>query len=160
MKATVAIYKSHRQAMEALKALERHFFSLNKVSVKGHTEIVEDHIHFETSRRKEFLPVILGIIIGPIIGMLVGTDTLMIPGLWALQGQGAFIGALAGLEVGVAIGGAISLIITVVKKKEDRYIDYEKHENPSEYQITVDGTREEIQRAEKILQEEEAEIIS
>jgi hypothetical protein len=159
MKATVAIYKNHRQAMEALKALERHFFSLNKVSVKGHTEIVEDHIHFETSRRKEYIPVIIGVIIGPLFGMLVGIGALVVPGMWALEGRGAFIGSMAGFEMGVAVGGCISLIITAVKRNEDRYIDYEKHENPSEYQITVDGTREEIQRAEKILLEE-ADIIS
>jgi hypothetical protein len=158
MKATIAIYDSHRQAMEALKALEKHFFSLNKVSVIGETQVVEDHIHIDTSRKAEFAPVVIGIIVGPLIGMLSGLGMIPLPGLNPLLGSGALVGALAGLELGVAIGGTISLIITVMKKRENRIVNYEKHLQEKGYLIKVDGTRDEIKLAEQILHEEEEEI--
>ena len=96
MKSTVGIYESHESAFEAVKELQSAGFPVNKLSVIGKAELVEDHLKVRSTAPATTAGVSVGVIAGPILGVLTGVGIVSIPGFGFLFGAGALVGALAG----------------------------------------------------------------
>jgi hypothetical protein len=150
MKKTVSIFKTHDEAVHALEELKECGVDINKVSLVGRAEIVDDKIHVKSNRALIAAPVVIGIIVGSTIGLLTGIGTFAIPGFGFLYNAGAEIGALAGFEVGVAAGGLITILLGL-GVKEDK-IAYEEHVKEGRFLMYIDGTEAEISRAQMVIE--------
>jgi uncharacterized membrane protein len=150
MKAKIALYNSHEEALQAIQKLKDEGFSVDKVSLVGKAEIIDDHMHVYSLENVKNAPVTVGAIAGPVIGLLSGIGIFAIPGFGFIYGAGAILGAIAGLNLGVVGGGIITLLLTLGIEKEN-LITYEQHVMNGKFLVVVNGSMEEIHKAEKII---------
>ena len=153
MKSSIAIYNSHDEAIHALNLLKNYKFSLEKVSIIGKAEIIDDKIHLSSNTPIIASPLIAGSAIGATLGLLVGISVISVPGLGFLFGAGAVVGALGGLDLGIIAGGIGSILVSL-GIKEDYAIKYEEHIKSGKYLIFIDGSDEDIRKAKRILDSE------
>jgi len=150
MKSQVAVYDSHEKAINALKVLNDNNFPMNKVSMLGKAEVIDDHIHVKSLEGMKNAPALLGAGAGTILGLLTGVGAFAIPGFGFLYGAGAVLGALGGFDIGIITGGIGSLLATIGIKK-DKVVKCNEHLKAGKYLIAVQGTPEEVKTAENIL---------
>ena len=153
MKSSIAIYNSHDEAIHALNLLKNHRFSLEKVSIIGKAEIIDDKIHLRSNTPIIASPLIAGSAIGATLGLLVGISVVAVPGLGFLFGAGAVVGVLGGLDLGIIAGGIGSILVSL-GFTEDYAIKYEEHIKSGKYLIFVDGSEQDINKAKSILESE------
>jgi hypothetical protein len=150
MNITVGVYETHEKAIEAVKELNRAGFPVQQVSLIGKAVVIDNLMHIKNNRWIKNAPAIIGAILGPILGILTGVKLFAIPGLGFLYGGGAFSGALAGFSLGIASGGALTLIATLVIKSRS-VLKYNKHIEEKGFQVIAHGNKEEINNAKAIL---------
>lgn len=153
MKAKIALYESHQEAIDAISQLNASGFPVNKVSLVGKAEIIDDHMHVTSLEKVKNTPVALGVIAGPVIGVLSGIGIFAIPGFGFIYGAGAVIGLIAGLDIGLLGGGLLTLLLTMGISR-DEIVSYEQHVRDGKFLVVVNGTKSEILEAEKILDSE------
>ncbi len=107
-------------------------------------------MHFKKNRWIKNKPAIIGAIAGPILGILTGVKIFAIPGLGFLYGTGAALGALAGFSLGIVCGGIISLF-SILLIKSHVFLKYHEHIEEKRFQVIAHGTKEDANRAIKIL---------
>lgn len=150
MKTSVAVFASHQEAVSSIVSLKGFNFPLSKVSLVSQAELLDDKIQVRSNDRLINMPVFIGTILGIIVGFLTGLGLIAIPGFEFLRNTGAVIGTLGGFEIGVALGGLITLILQVTLEREYAVV-YDEHIEAGKFTIVVDGSEEEIQRARKII---------
>lgn len=153
MKSSIAVYDSHDEAIHALNLLKDRKFSLDKVSIIGKAEIVDDNIHLRSNTPIIASPLIAGSTIGATLGLLTGIGIIAVPGLGFLYGAGAIVGALGGLDLGVIAGG-IGSILLGLGFKDDYSIKFEEHIKSGKYLLFINGTENDINKAKKIIERE------
>ncbi|MGX7667193.1 hypothetical protein [Flavobacterium pedocola] len=153
MKSKIAIYDTHKQAVDALKVLSDHDFPMKNVSLLGTAEIVDDHIHVRSSDTLQKTPAIIGMGAGTVIGLLSGIGVFTIPGFGFLYGAGALVGAIAGFDIGIVTGGVVSFF-SILGIKDDEVMKYEEHLKEGKFMVILKGTLEEVEEAEHILHTE------
>lgn len=87
------------------------------------------------------------------LGLITGLGIFAVPGLGFLYGAGALVGAIAGAEIGV-VGSGLFSILTTIGFHSDNIVKYEQHINEGRFLVIINGTVEEIERAEHILHTE------
>jgi hypothetical protein len=147
---TVGVYDTHHKAILAVKALEESGIPVDKISFISKAEIVEDHLQSHSTENIKNAPVTIGAVLGPILGILAGASIIAVPGLGFLYGAGAIVGALAGLDIGLIGGGAITLLMTL-GISEEKVVTYHKHLKEGKYLVILQGDEEEAQKAKDIL---------
>lgn len=150
MKTSVAVFASHQEAVSSIVSLKGFNFPLSKVSLVSQAELLEDKIQVQSNDRLINAPVIVGTILGIFVGLLTGIGVFAIPGFEFLFNSGAVIGTLGGFELGIALGGLITLILQVTLEREYAVI-YDEHIEKGKFTIMVDGSQEEIERARRII---------
>jgi hypothetical protein len=68
-----------------------------------------------------------------------------------LFGIGPILGALAGFSIGIAGGGVLSLVATLVIKSR-AILKYHEHFEEKGFQVIAHGTNEECNKAKEILE--------
>jgi hypothetical protein len=153
MKSTIGIYDSHDKALEAVKELKDSGYPIEKVSLVGRAEIIDDHLHVNNNPAAvQEAEVSVGIAAGSIIGILSGIGIFAIPGLGFLYGAGALVGAFAGLEVGVIAGG-LTAILTKLGMKKEHAVKYDEHLKEGKFLVVAQGDEAEIETAKRVLHE-------
>ncbi|MGF1486744.1 MAG: hypothetical protein ACFBSE_06475 [Prochloraceae cyanobacterium] len=103
-----------------------------------------------------------GTVLGGIGGLLVGLGALVVPGLGPIIVAGEAIATtLAGAGIGAAGGGLVGALVGMAIPEEKAEI-YQERVKAGYYLLIVDGTTDEILRAESILRQEgieELEIV-
>ena len=153
MKLKVGVYSSHQKALQAIEALAKANYALDKVSIIGKAEIINDHVHVKSYDTIKDSPLMIGSVVGPVLGLISGLGVFAIPGFGFLYGAGALIGTIAGFDLGVLGGGILTLLATIGIKKDSR-IKYEEHLNEGKFLVIVEDTLEKVKHAEKILHTE------
>lgn len=153
MKVVVAIYKSHGEALGAIKTLGDANFPLKQVSLVGKVEIIDNQMSIKSLDPIKNTPVVVGSIAGPVIGLLTGLGIFAIPGFGFLYGAGAIIGIVAGFDLGIVTGGLVTLLATYGIKSES-VIKYEESINEGNFLVIIQGNLREIKQAEHILHTE------
>lgn len=153
MKSKIAIYNTHKEAVEAVKVLHEEGFPMKNVSLLGTAEVIDDHIHVQSLDAVKKAPAVIGMGAGTVIGLLSGIGVFAIPGFGFLYGAGGLIGAIAGFDLGIVTGGLISFF-SYLGIKEDEVLKYEEHLKEGRFIILVNGTLEEVEQAEQILHTE------
>ena len=152
MKTSIAVFNSHDEALASVVLLKDHRFPLDKVSLVGKAELVDDRIHLETTTRDSLIntPVIAGTILGTTIGLLSGIGLFAIPGLGFLYGAGAVVGALGGFDLGLLAGGAGTLMLQA-GIEEEHAVRYDEHIKEGKFLRMIEGSHDEVERARKII---------
>ena len=92
----------------------------------------------------------LGNVLGGTTGMLLGLGIWALPGIGQVTLMGTFIFMICSSSVGTAAGGLIGALVGLgITEKQAR--EYEQRLAQGEYLLIVDGTKEEIERAQQIL---------
>ena len=153
MKSQVAVYENHSLAIKALERLKEADFPMEKTSLIGQAEIVDDHVHVKSVDDLRLKATGLGLVATSTLGLLTGLGVFAIPGLGFLYGAGALVGAIAGAEFGV-VGSALFSIFSTIGFHSDNIVKYEQHIKEGRFLVIVNGTLEEVERAEHILHTE------
>ena len=153
MKSQVAIYENHELAIKALERLKDAEFPMEKTSLIGQAEIVDDHVHVKSLDDMRVKATGLGVVATSTLGLLTGLGIFAVPGLGFLYGAGALVGAIAGAEIGLVGSGLLS-ILTTIGFHSDYIVKYEQHIKEGRFLVIVNGTLEEIERAEHVLHTE------
>lgn len=150
MKKSVALFKSHREAINALQDLLESGIDISHISLVGRAEIVDEAIRVTSNKRLIALPVTIGMIAGTAIGCMAGIGTITLPGLEAITGSGVITGSLAGFGLGVATGGLITMITELIVK--EKRIHYKERVREGSFLMFINGSQDEIERAERVIQ--------
>lgn len=161
-KRAVGVFSSRQDAERALNELHRSGFPMNKVSIIARDADQQDDIagvdvsggvgnKADESAKSGALT---GGALGGITGLLVGLGSLAIPGVGpvVLAGEVATTLAttLAGGAIGAAAGGLIGALIGL-GIPEERARVYNNRVSRGDYLVIVNGTDDELARAEAIL---------
>jgi uncharacterized membrane protein len=150
MKKSISVFDSHDEALRALEALRERGVDMSKVSLVGRAEVIDDNIHVKSNSALIAAPVAVGTVLGTTLGLLTGVGMFAIPGLGVLFGAGAVVGALAGLQLGVVTGGLTTILVELGVKED--HISYEQHLKEGRFLMLYNGTEEEIEHVERIIE--------
>jgi hypothetical protein len=161
-KRAVGIFSTRREAEHALSELRASGFSMDKVSVVAQDSDRNDQLAgADMSDRVgnkadegAATGAVTGGALGGIGGLLVGLGTLAIPGIGPIMLAGAGATALATTLAGAGIGAAAGSLIGALVGlgiPEERARVYNERVSRGEYLVIVDGTADDIRRAEAIL---------
>ncbi|MBP5975811.1 DUF1269 domain-containing protein [Brasilonema sp. CT11] len=161
-KRAVGVFPSRREAEYALTELRDAGFPMNKVSIIAKdADGTGDIAGVETQERVgnkadegAAAGAVTGATVGGITGLLVGLGTLAIPGVGPILLAGEIATTLAtaaaGAGIGAAAGGLLGALVGLGIPEERARI-YNERVSRGDYLVIVDGTDEEIRRAETVL---------
>ena len=162
-KRAIGVFPHRRNAEAALRELRTAGFNMDNVSVVGKHADRDDRIagvemHDRATGNKADegakAGAATGGALGGLTGLLVGLGALAIPGIGPVIAGGALATALATTAAGGAIGaaaGGLTGALVGLGIPEERAKFYNDRVNRGDYLVMVDGTEDEIRRAEPIL---------
>jgi len=158
----IGVFPNHQDAEYALTSLRDSGFNMDHVSVINRNAEHESSIggvetQAEIGNKADEgakTGAVTGTAVGGLTGLLVGLGTLAIPGIGPVMLAGAAATAIAttiaGAGIGAAAGSLAGALIGLGIPEERAHI-YNERVSRGEYLVIVDGTQEEIHRAETIL---------
>ena len=154
--ATVGIYRSHKEAAEAISKLHEHGYALDKMSIIGKGDFVEDVKGAYTLDDASTDGMTVGGVAGGLLGVLAGLSLVAIPGVGLIY-TGGIMGAvnlsaltLDGVAVG-AIGGGLLSSLFGGKLDKDGVLEYERHLEHGKYLLVLHTDNRDAKRAKQIL---------
>ena len=151
----VAVYKTHPEAEQAIKELEKSGFDIKHLSIVGkgyHTE--EDAIgYYNTGDRVKFWGK-QGAFWGGLWGLLFGSAFFWVPGVGPLAVGGPLVSIIVGgLEGAAVTGGATALgaALYSIGIPKDSIIKYETAVKLDNFLVIVHGSQDEVERASDVL---------
>lgn len=161
-KRAVGVFPTRREAEQALHELRDSGFSMDKVSVVARDADKNDGIAgAEVSDRVgnkadegATAGAIAGGTLGGLTGLLVGLGALAIPGIGPVMLAGAAATTIATTLSGTAIGAAAGSLLGALIGlgiPEERARVYNERVSRGEYLVIIDGTEDEVRRAETIM---------
>ncbi len=156
--ATVGIYRSHKEAVEAINKLHEHGYALDKMSIIGKGDFVEDIKGSYNMEDASNDGMVVGGVAGGLLGALAGLSLVAVPGLGLLYTGGVMgavvLSALAvdGAAVGVFGGGLLSAFLGSKLGKEG-VLEYERHLENGKYLLVLHTDNSDAKRAKQILHE-------
>ncbi len=152
----IAIYKTHTEAEEAVKELQRSGFDMKKMSIVGRDYHSDEHVvgYYNTGDRMKYWGK-MGAFWGGIWGWFFGAAFFMIPGLGPILVAGPLVGwIIAALEGAVVVGGlsAVGAGIYSIGIPKDSIVKYEEALKSDKFLLLAHGTRSEVAKARDILQ--------
>lgn len=157
MKATIGVYETREQALNAVHKLNDAGFPAGQLSILGKAEETpeesdEDAVEPEMAKPARVASTEMGVaaVAGTTLGILTGVGILAIPGFGFLYGAGAVIGAIAGFDAAL-IGGGIVSALTLLGLKQDKADAYGAHLTEGKYLLVAQGESAEIAQAKEVL---------
>ncbi len=152
----VAVYGTHHQAEEALRAFKNSGFDTKKLSIVGKDHHSEEHVigYYNTGDRMKFWGK-RGAFWGTFWGMLFGSALFLIPGVGHLMVLGPLVGWIVGaLGEGVVVGGltALGAGLYSVGIPKDSIIRYETALKADQLVVIANGSLEDVNEAKRILE--------
>ncbi len=153
---TVAVYATHPQAEEALRAFQNTGFDMKKLSIVGKDFHSEDHVigfYNMGDRMKAWGK--RGAFWGTFFGMLFGSALFLIPGVGHLMVLGPMVGWIVGaLGEGVVIGGltALGAGLYSIGIPKDSILRYETALKADQFVVVAHGTVADVSAARRILE--------
>ena len=163
-KRSVGLFYSRDEAEKALRALKDDGFDMNRVNViaKDADQVTEsagvETAYDEGNNAAEGAGAgaTSGAVLGGIGGLLVGLGTLVIPGVGPIivagEAASTIATTLAGAGIGAAAGGIIGGLVGL-GIPEDKAKIYSDRVGGGSYLVMVNGTDDDISRAEGILRD-------
>ena len=151
----VAICKTHEEAENAVKELQKSGFDMKKLSIVGkgyHTEEQVVGFYHTGDRMKHWGK--LGAFWGGLWGILFGAGFFLIPGVGPIIAAGPLVASIVGgLEGAVAFGGlsALGAGLYSMGIPKDSVINYESSIKSDKFLLVVHGSGDEMAKAKDIL---------
>jgi uncharacterized membrane protein len=153
----VAVYRTHAEADQAVKELQRDGVDMHKLSIVGkgyHTD--EQAVgYYNTGDRMKYWGKV-GAFWGGFWGLLFGSAFFMIPGLGPILAAGPVVAwIVAGVEGAVEVGalGALGAGLYSIGIPKDSIVKYEAALKTDQFLLIVHGTTTEVTKAKKIITE-------
>jgi hypothetical protein len=155
MNSVVAIYETHSQAEEAVKALQKSGFDIKKISIVGKDFHTDEHVvgYYNAGDRMKYWGK-MGAFWGGIWGLLFGAAFFVIPGLGPIIVAGPLVAWIVGaLEGAVVVGGlsALGAGLYSIGIPKDSVMQYETALKSDQFLLVAHGTAEEVAQARDIL---------
>lgn len=162
--AVVGIYKSHSDAEQAIKELQKAGFSMNKLSIVGKDYHTEEHVvgYYSTGDRMKAWGK-LGAFWGGLWGLLFGAAFFFVPGIGPVAVAGPLVSSIvAVLEGAVVVGGlsALGAGLFGLGIPKESIIKYETQLKAEKFLLIAHGTKDQAQKAVDILGKTAAEEIN
>ena len=153
--AVVAIYKSHPEAENAVKELQRSGFDMEQLSIVGRDCHTEEHVvgYYTTGDRMRYWGK-QGAFWGGLWALLFGSAFFWIPGLGPLLVAGPLVTLVVGaLQSAVVVGGltAIGAGLYSLGIPKDSVLRYETALKTGKFVLIAHGTAAEASRAREII---------
>jgi uncharacterized membrane protein len=148
----IAAYKSHREAEEAVRKLERAGISMQKISIIGRDFQVREDVqgyYRPSDAAKEGAG--FGAWFGGLFGLLMGFGFFLLPVAGTIVVLGPLAGMVAGAISGAGIGALVNALIALGMSKEEA-LKYQARLQAGEFLVSVIGTPDEVERARSLLQ--------
>ena len=154
----VAIYKTHHDADDAVKELQKAGFDMKRISVIGSDYHTDEHVvgYYNTGDRMKAWGK-TGAFWGGLWGILFGAAFFAIPGLGPMVVAGPLVsGIVGGLEGAAVVGGlsAIGAGLASIGVPKDSIVRYEESLSVGEYLVLFHGVPDEVARAAALLRED------
>jgi len=151
----ISVFNTHAEAEEAVKALDKQGFDMEKLSIVGKGYQTEEHpVGFYTKGDRVRTWGSVGAFWGGIWGLLFAPAVFFIPGIGLVALAGPIVATLmAALEGAVVVGGlsALGAALYSMGIAEDEVIKYETALKADKYVLILHGAEEETDKARQIL---------
>lgn len=158
--AILAVFESHKQAEDAVRAMQRSGFDMRKLSIVGkgyHNE--EFPIGFYTVGDRVKTWGGAGAFWGALWGLLMGAAFFWVPGFGPLAVAGPFVHLIVSTLEGAALVGGLSALgaaLTGLGLPKERALKYETQLRADKYLLIAHGTTDQVQGAREILESNRA----
>ncbi|MGA8619807.1 MAG: general stress protein [Candidatus Sulfotelmatobacter sp.] len=152
----VAVYRTHTEADQAVKELQRGGVDMRKLSIMGKGYHTDEQVvgYYNTGDRMKYWGKI-GAFWGGFWGLLFGSAFFLIPGLGPILAAGPVVTwIVAGLEGAVAVGGlsALGAGLYSIGIPKDSIVKYETALRSDQFVLIAHGTAAEVAKARDIIQ--------
>ncbi len=158
----VAIYKSHVEAEDAVKELQRSGFDIKKLSIVGRDYHTDEHVvgYYNTGDRMKYWGN-MGAFWGGFWGLLFGAGFFWIPGVGQVLAAGPLVGWIVGALEGAAVVGGLSALgagLYGLGIPKDSILRYETAVKNGKFVLIAHGSPEETARAQEIINRTSPEL--
>jgi len=152
----VAVYRSHTDADQAVKELQRGGVDMHKLSVVGKGYHTDEQVvgYYNTGDRMKHWGK-MGAFWGGFWGLLFGSAFFMIPGLGPILVAGPLVAWIVGaLESAAVIGGlsALGAGLYSIGIPKDSIVKYETALKQDQFVLIAHGTAAEVAKAKDIIE--------
>ena len=152
----VAVYRTHTEADQAVKELQRGGVDMHKLSIVGKGYHTDEQVvgYYNTGDRMKYWGKV-GAFWGGFWGLLVGSALFVIPGLGPILAAGPVVAwIVAGLESAVAVGGlgVLGAGLYSIGIPKDSIVKYETALKTDQFVLIAHGTAAEVARAKDIIE--------
>ncbi|MGD0674109.1 MAG: general stress protein [Polyangiaceae bacterium] len=156
MDSVVAVYQTHPQAEEALRAFQNSGFDMKKLSIVGKDYHSEEHVigFYNAGDRMKFWGK-RGAFWGTFWGMLFGSALFLIPGFGHVMVLGPLVGwIVAAMGEGAVVGGltALGAGLYSIGIPKDSVLKYETALKADQFIVVAHGTFTDVNAAKRILE--------
>ena len=153
--AVAAVYKTHLEAEEAVKELQRTGIDMRSLSVVGKDTHADEEVvgYYNTGDRMKYWGK-LGAFWGGFWGLLFGSAFFVIPGVGPLLVAGPLVAWIVGALEGAAVVGGASALgagLYSIGIPKDSVIQYETAIKTDKYLLVVHGTASDVAKARETL---------
>ena len=156
----VAIFESHNEAEDAVRALQKSDFNMKKLSIVGRDYHTDEHVvgYYNSGERMLYWGK-LGAFWGGLWGMLVGSAFFFVPGVGPLLVAGPLVTWIVGaLEGAIMVGGisAFGAALVSIGIPKNSVLQYEASVKAGKFLLILHGTPLEVERAKDCLDNTQA----
>ena len=149
--AVFAIYDTHAEAEDAVRALERSGHDMQRLSIVGKDSQTEEQVlgYYSTGDRMKAWGK-KGAFWGGLWGLLFGSAFFLIPGIGPLLAAGPIVGWIVGaLEGALVVGGVSALGAGLVSAgiPKDSVLEYETHVKAGKFVVIAHGSPDEASKS-------------
>ncbi|MEP6960571.1 MAG: general stress protein [Acidobacteriota bacterium] len=153
--AVVAIYGTHTEAEDAVKALEHAGIDMSTLSIVGKDTHTNEHVvgYYNTGDRMKYWGK-NGAFWGGFWGLLFGSAFFAIPGLGPVLVAGPLVAWIVGGLEGAAVVGGVSALgagLIGMGIPKDSVVEYELAIKTDQFLLMAHGTTAEVERAKDII---------
>ena len=152
----VAVYSSHPQAEEAVRAFQGSGFDMKKLSIVGKDYHSEEHVigFYNAGDRMKFWGK-AGAMWGGFWGLLFGSAFFAIPGIGPVLVAGPVVAWIIGALEGAVVGGGVSAIgagLYGMGIPKDSVLNYETALKTDKFLLLVSGGTRDVEKARDVIE--------
>lgn len=152
----VAVYRTHEEADQAVKELQRRGVDLKQLSIVGKGYHTDEHAvgYYNTGDRMKYWGKV-GAFWGGFWALLFGSAIFIIPGLGPILAAGPVVAwIVAGLEGAVEVGalGALGAGLYSIGIPKDSIVKYEAALKTDQFLLIVNGTAADVAKAKDLIE--------
>ena len=161
----VAVFKSHTQAEEAIRELQKDGFDMKKLSIVAKDIHTEEHVvgYYNTCDRMTYWGAkgaYWGGFWGGMWALLLGSAFFSVPGVGPLLVAGPLVAWIAGVLEGAVVVGSLSALgagLYSIGIPKNSIVQYETAVKSGKLLLVAHGTIADVDRAKKLLDQTQAE---